>query len=169
MRLYPYENFYIETQLSPEKIERLLRNNLQTEPSFWIFFKSTDFLPYYGWATINRFQIRRNTSYRHAFLPVISGTIAGETSPFIHIKMRLSVAVQISLLLWTVIMGYYAVKLSIKELREGEFDSSVLIGYGMLAFYYLFATIWFKLESLKTKRFLIDLFEGKIVAMARTV
>jgi hypothetical protein len=165
MRFYPYESFYIETHLSPLEIQRLLYNNLQTKKDYYNPLKKSKYpssKPYYGWASIDKFQISRNT-YQNSLLPEILGTIISGPATRIYVRIKLKSGVRECWLLWMAAVGLAVLFFNINALIDWKFNLSCLMIVVMFMFGYLIAILPFKLESPESRDFLVKLFDGKVV------
>jgi hypothetical protein len=165
MKYLPFENITYKTKLDSDKI--LKRINEITEPQK-IFrksgiFGSTNYKPYEGYIDGMSFKITRITGYRNSFLPKIEGIIKKsfhETT--VNVKMRLHPFVLIFMSIWCggVGLGFLAVLNT--SINKGNFEPIILIPLGMLLFGYGLTTGGFKYESIKSKKYLAQLFETEI-------
>jgi hypothetical protein len=164
----PYEDYVLVTQLSVDQVCKRLADNIEPKRTFrfyTLFGNSTK--PYEGEIIGNRFRISRITNYRNSFLPVIEGEVfrsSGKTQ--IHIKMKPVQFIIIFISLWLGIVGLACVRmlftalLNIRQILEtGLIGNSPmdLIPFGMLIFMCLMVYFGFKLESKKSKEFLVTL------------
>ena len=161
---FPGENIEYDTKLTKEEIINRLNNVVEPRGVFWVFKKYSYSKPYDGEIYENGFKIRRIIWYRNSFLPVIEGNIFenGEQRT-IDIKMKCTNFVRVFMSIWfggTILVLVH----NIVTAKSGIDILSSIIGALIFIFFgYLVMTGAFKFESLKSKKFLNDLFCEKII------
>lgn len=163
MKYLPFENITYQTKLTPAEILSRLDAIIEPRKAFRsaIIFRSKNHKPYEGSISGNSFHITRIIRYRNSFLPEIKGqveTYLGKTR--VIVKMRLHPLVLIFLLIWCGAVGIFLIAFLISLIKEQTFDPSIFIPLTMLLFAYGLTTVGFKNESLKSKKYLAELFEA---------
>jgi len=128
-------------------------------------FGSSDHKPYEGSVNGNSFSITRIIVYRNSFLPRINGIIEKDfNGNKINVKMRLHVFVIVFMFIWFggIGIGCLAVLATGFKFGSQNFEPMSLIPFGMLIFGYALVTGGFKYESIKSKKYLAQLFEAEI-------
>lgn len=128
-------------------------------------FGTNNHKPYEGSINGNSFSITRIIGYRNSFLPRISGEIEKDfDGSRINVKMRLHVVVIVFLFIWFggVGIGCSAALATGFKFGSQSFEPMSLIPFGMLIFSYALVTGGFKYESIKSKKYLSQLFEAEI-------
>tara|TARA_Y100001934_G_C12346411_1_gene773062 strand:+ start:1401 stop:1910 length:510 start_codon:yes stop_codon:yes gene_type:complete len=167
MRYLPFENITYLTKLELEEIQKRIDEVIEPEKTFRMtgIFKSSDHKPYEGTVDGNSFNITRIIGYRNSFLPKISGVIEKDLKGNkINVKMRLHVFVIVFMFIWFGICGVecLAVLAIGFNFFSQNFQPITLVPFGMLIFGYALVTLGFKYESIKSKKYLAELFEAEI-------
>ena len=126
-------------------------------------FGSSDHKPYAGSINGNSFSITRIIGYRNSFLPRIKGSIkkgVGKTE--VNIKMRLHPFVLVFMFVWCGGVGFGFLAFLTSSIGKGTFEPTILIPLAMLLFGYGLTTGGFKYESIKSRKYLAELFEAEI-------
>ena len=166
MILLPFEHITYRTKLSPEEvIERLEK---VVKPTMNLYGKagfaaSEDQKPYRG--TINRdsFRINRIITKKNSFLPMINGRINRiNDKTEIEIKMKPEWSALLFMIFWLFMVGFFLFSSfdSTTFLKNG-ISLSDLIPLGMFLGGYGMTIFGFKSESIKSKKFLTQLFEAE--------
>lgn len=165
MKYLPFENITYQTKLDSEEI--LSRINEIIEPKKTLrmtgIFGSSDHKPYEGSINGSSFNINRIIGYRNSFLPRIKGNIEkdfGKTK--VNVKMRLHPFVLVFMIVWCGGVGLGFLAFLTATIGKGTFEPAILIPLGMLLFGYGLTTGGFKYESIKSKKYLAELFEAEI-------
>lgn len=163
MRLLPYENFYLLSQIKPADLQARLEKEVEPVVGFSfkrLFSRSSSF--YFSGYTVNGiFQIKRVIFYRNSFLP----RIYGEIEPYlngsqIHIKMRMHVLVIVFMSIWLGGVLFGAIAFLIGNIIYG-FNITSLIPVVMFLFGYGIMMGGFKYESRKAKAKLLIIFNAE--------
>ncbi len=167
MKYLPFENITYQTKLETEEILNRINEIIEPKKTFRMtgIFGSSDHKPYEGSINGNTFNLTRIISYRNSFLPRIKGDIVkdfGRTK--VNVKMRVNTFVIVFMFIWLggVGIGCLAVLASGFKFGGQNFEPMTLIPFGMLIFGYALVTGGFKYESLKSKKYLAELFEAEI-------
>jgi hypothetical protein len=159
MSILPFENFTINTNLTPEEVKTKLSEFVGTPQVFRNPFKRPN-EPYSGTIQDESFKITRNINYRNSFLPVITGKINDNypTGSTINITMSLNPFVIAFMSLWLFVVAGVGLTFFIAMITTGELIVGGLIPFGMLIFGCLLTIIPFKIEANIAKKFLEELF-----------
>lgn len=168
MRLLPYEDFYINSPLTPAEIQiKLEQELLSPQPSLQPFGNwngnnnGTAFFK--GYAFNGIFEIERCIAYRNSFLPKIKGeTYPNLQGSRVHIQMKLMSVILIFMCIWMSGTVIAFISMLISELNDSNLNVDILVPFGMFIFGYSLTTLSFKWESKLSKNKLLDLFEGQI-------
>ena len=167
MKYLPFENITYQTKLETEEILNRINEIIEPQKTFRMtgIFGCSDHKPYEGNINGNTFNMTRIIRYRNSFLPRIKGGIVkdfGRTK--VNVKMRVHTLVIVFMLIWLggVGIGCIAVLASGFKFGGQNFEPMTLIPFGMLIFGYALVTGGFKYESLKSKKYLAELFEAEI-------
>lgn len=172
MWFLPYETLAIKTQLNNKELIQRITEVTDTTGDYHIFSFLTSHKPYRGKIKIDGFEISRWINYRNSFLPIIRGEIAPELSGasikiimhphfiviiFIFILVSGSIAPILRQML-NAILALQSATSFINEFSKVQFDLLVfpLFAYGLTMF-------GFKIESIKSKKYLKELFEAREV------
>ena len=167
MILFPYERSTIKTSLTPQAVQQRLSE--QVEPRqflgrwFWANHK-----PYEGEVNDEGFTILRIIYTRNSFRPVIQGKIQPEMGGcLIKVTMRPSFLVLAFVVIWGLMMcipiwsAIYSF-FSSPEVSQSLSDMA-LIPVGIAVVISIVMLVSFKIEAYRSKRFLLDLFDGQEV------
>ncbi len=160
----PFERLTIKSYLGPEEVRQKL--SLIVGPRQIHRDGATSRKPYQGELNENSFEISPVIDYRNSFLPVVKGEIRPEIDgTSIHITIRMNAIVEIFMVL---LLGFDASMFFLLLcgwlFSVGTFYVSpyvaILIPIGLFIVQYVFSTSLFKLESVKSRSFLEDLFKS---------
>lgn len=163
MKLLPYENFYLTTNLPPNIVIEKLKEKTELE-SFSLFRKNKSSTKQYeGFVASNNFQLKRIIQYRNSFLPIITGEIKSNyIGTGIHVKMKMYPFVYIFMAFWLGFVTIAGITVVTFMLREQKFHPGI---FGVLIMFvggYGLTLGSFKYESTKSKKFLIELLQATI-------
>ena len=167
-RFFPFENFILQTKLSPADVLSRVSNSIEPRKNFqFSFFSVARSKPYEGKIFGSNFEINRIIYYRNSFLPVIRGTIYTYLDRTeIKITMRPTVFVIVFMSFWLGTVGLVCVAMIIVALTQLEkiFQGGVslfaFIPIGMFIVGAAMIVVGFKTESKKAEQFLTELFEA---------
>ena len=165
MKYLPFENISYSSQLDPEEILKRINEIIEPKKTFRMagFFGNNKHKPYEGNTNGMAFNITRIIGYRNSFLPRIEGLIEKDfQGTKIGIKMRLHSFVMVFMFIWLGAVGLTCLACLTALLNNKDFEPLTLIPFGMLIFGYGLLTAGFKYESLKSKKYLAQLFEAEI-------
>ncbi len=165
MKYLPFENITYKTKLDSAAIFERINENVEPERSFRIrgIFGSNNYKPYEGSVNGNSFSIRRIISYRNSFLPRIKGVIEKDLhGTRVNVKMRLHLFILVFIFIWCGGAGFGFFAFLTVSIGKGSFDLVILIPLGMLLFGYGLTIAGFKYESIKSKKYIAQLFEAEI-------
>ena len=157
MAFLPWENIEIKTKLTKDEIISGINNNVEAKGLFWAWpLKKYSYgKPYQGYISENSFKIMRITIYTNSFLPFILGNIIeNEDYRIITIKMRCSYIITGFMIIFIGFSLLSGLNYIITDGIGGGFFGSMffsIIGY-------IIMTGAFKIESIKSKKFLRKLF-----------
>ena len=168
MILLPYERSTIKTSLTPQVVQQRLSEQVEARQFlgrwFWERHK-----PYEGEVDDEGFTIQRIIYTRNSFRPAIHGKIQPEMGGcLIKITMRPSLLVLAFLVIWvliwcgpvwTAIVSF----LANPETSQASSNPIVLFSAVIPFVIYFVVLISFKIEAYRSKRFLLDLFDGQEV------
>ena len=163
MRFLPIENVVYKTSLKEDEIIERLSENVEPEKIFG--FGNNSAKSYRGKIIGQHFKIRRTTShfmsknYRYYFFPQINGVI---TNNSISVKMRPHTSIIVYLSVLLVVMGLVCTG---KLLYPFLFDASIFIGglVAIILYLCIMTIIVFNLESRKSKKDLIEIFQADVI------
>ncbi len=167
MKFFPYERLMIKSPLS--KLEAIHRLDNVMEPRRYFRFFGAREKPYQDKREDSHFEISRIIGYRNSFLPMIKGDVESEINGCsIFISMQPHILVIIFMLFWLGIVGFFflgalASFLSSLGQTSAADSSSLPVLGGMFVFGYALLLGGFKFESVKSKKFFQELFEGEAV------
>ena len=163
MKFLPYENITYTTSLPETEVLRLLAENV--EPPKFRFWGGKGGKDYEGEISGNKFNISRIISYRNSFLPRISGEVGKDAlNTKVNVKMNLHPIVLVFVSIFFLFTAMIWINALIFSIFQSKFSYEILFG-GVLPFFaYALSVIGFKFESNKSKEFLKNLFQAKIVA-----
>ncbi|PAX51609.1 hypothetical protein [Brunnivagina elsteri] len=168
MKFLPYERLTIYSHLAPESAMQKLTDVVETSPNKKL--RGSMIKPYRGEITGYKFKISRIINYKNSFLPVINGEIKSAMDGCcIHLKMQPHVMVICFMIVWSsplislLLMAVFATitPLIFPKLVTVSGSISIeiiLVLLGFLLFAYSLVTIFFKMESTKSKAFFRELF-----------
>ena len=160
----PFENFTLVTPLSKDEVRKRLLENTEPKKFFRMPFRSPDSHKLYeGEVRGYEFNIRRIIHYGNGYLPVVEGRIvpaAGKT--MVHIVMRPSIyAIAFGAFVIISLIGliiYY-----VTDLAQSVFIPGVIAASAMLVLFYTLATLGFKLESRRNRKFFTMELKGTVL------
>ena len=167
MKYLPFENIKYKSRLNSQEILKKISEIIEPKKTFRMsgISGSNNHKPYEGNIIGNSFNISRLISYRNSFLPRIKGIIEKDfNGTKVNVKMRVNTFVIIFMFIWFggVGVGCLAVLVSGFKFGSQNFEPMTLIPFGMLIFGYALVTGGFKYESIKSKKYLAELFEAEI-------
>ncbi|MGD1839763.1 MAG: hypothetical protein ACFB0B_02545 [Thermonemataceae bacterium] len=173
MKYLPFENITYKTKLDSEEVLSKLSEVIEPKKTFRMVgaFGSGNHKPYEGSINGTSFNINRIIGYRNSFLPRINGIIEKDINGIIEkdingtkikVKMRLHVVVIIFIGIWFGGIGIGCLAFLSTMFNSEGFKPIVLIPFGMLILSYALVTGGFKYESIKSKKYLTQLFEADI-------
>lgn len=159
-----YENFKLVTSLSKDEVRKRIEESTEPRKLFRTsFFSSPNHKLYEGEVRGYEFNIRRIIRYRNTFRPVIIGRIVPEKDQTkVHIAMRPSVyGIAFG---GFVIVGLLAMILYYLNDAWNRTFVPGIIGAGILMiFIWLMASLSFRFESRRSRKFLAMILLGKEV------
>lgn len=165
MKFLPFENITYKSQLDSEEILRRIDGIIEPERTFRLtgVFGSQEPNRYEGSITENSFSIMRIISYKNSFLPRIKGVVEeGLDGRIVRVKMRLHNFVFAFMLFWLGVVGITCLGVLVSMLGNQDLAPQTLIPFFMFIFGYALVTGGFKYESIKSRKFLADLFEAEV-------
>lgn len=163
----PFEHYVLTSKLSVEEIKKRLADNIEKNRIFrFSGFSHNTSKPYEGQIEGDKFTISRVINYRNSFLPVIKGSVSsylGKTQ--IDVKVRPTIFVLIFISIWLGLVGLVCMGIIIiglfqfQDILRNGFSPMVFIPFGLFVFGSLLTYFGFKIESKKSKTFLMSLFE----------
>jgi hypothetical protein len=165
MKLLPFEDFYINTNLKPEEVQSSLEKEVEPVQgfSFKNLFTKTSGYYFSGYVVNGTFEFKRVISYRNSFLPQIKGsTEAWLNGSRVHVKMGMHTAVIIFMCIWLSFAALFGIVFLIQETNKGPFKIVDLVPFAMFLFGYLLSLGGFKYESIEAKNKLVELLNGDI-------
>jgi len=166
MKFLPFEKITYRTKLDSEEILNRIWEIVEPKKTFrmtGIFGSSSEHKPYEGSINGNSFSITRIIGYRNSFLPIIKGNIEENLRyTKVNVKMRLHISVFFFMSIWLGGVGIACIFFLASIFNNQEFEPAILIPFGMFIFGYVLLTGSFKYESIKSKKFLAELFEAEI-------
>lgn len=164
MKYFPFENITYETKLDLNEIKQRLSEVIEPKRNFrmtGVFGKNNHKL-YEGRINGNEFNITRIIGYGNSFLPIIKGKIEkGFNGTKVNVKMSLQPFIIFFMFIWFVGIGIGCFAALAMMFNEERFEPMSLIPFGMLIFGYAIVTGGFKYESIKSKKYLAQLFEAR--------
>lgn len=165
MKYLPFENITYRTKLELEEIQKRINEVIEPKKTFRMtgIFGNSSHKPYEGSINGNSFSITRIIGYRNSFLPRINGVIEKDfNGSKINVKMRLHVFVIVFMCIWFGGVGVGCLAVLTPLFNSDTFEPMKLIPFGMLLFGYALVTGGFKYESIKSRKYLAQLFEAEI-------
>ena len=168
-KFLPFENFNLRTNLTKAEVLDRITNNIEPKKTFqFSFFPKKRTKPYEGKIIGNSFEISRIIYYRNSFVPFIKGSIhSDDHGTEIAIAMRLFTSVIIFTLLWfgaAALICIGALVAAFVQSTEGFQHGAwlvVVIPFSMIIFLHIMIRGAFKMESIQSKKFLMELLEAK--------
>ena len=165
-KFLPFDKFHLQTGLSESEVLTRLQNSIQPQKnSLSLFPKETK--PYIGKVIGRSFEIRRSINYRNSFLPVIKGELIERLNKTrISVSLRPSVFVLIFMAFWLGTIGFVCIGIIVvliiqfNKINWQEFSPIALIPFVMFIFGYGLLMFGYRVESSKSKRFLLNLLEA---------
>ena len=164
MKYLPFENITYRTNLELEEIQKRINEVIEPKKTFRMtgIFGNSNHKPYEGSINGNSFNMTRIIGYRNSFLPRIKGEIEkGFNGNKINVKMRLHAFVIVFMFIWFGGVGIGCLAVLSTLSNSDNFEPMTLIPCGMLVFGYALVTGGFKYESIKSKKYLAQLFEAE--------
>lgn len=159
----PFENIIYRTKLDSEQILMKIGEIIEPKKTFRMtgIFGSSDHKLYEGSVNGNSFKMTRIIGYRNSFLPRIIGIIEKDfNGTKVNVKMRLHPFVTVFMIIWLGGVGIGCLAALTISSQSQNFEPMTLIPLGMLIFGYVLVTGGFKYESIKSKKYLAELFES---------
>lgn len=154
MLYLPFEQYEIESTLSPEEVKARIAANVETQIPMSSFFYSGS-KKFKGKIGEDRFLISRIIQYQNSFLPIIKGVIYPNAfGSKIKISMRLNKFVLGFWILWMGIVSLLIIGFLPSILSKPKFEH--LLPFLMLAFGYFLCIIPFNIEAVKARKLLKD-------------
>ncbi|UZR99719.1 hypothetical protein [Chondrinema litorale] len=166
MKYLPLEDITYQTKLNTNEIVDRLNEVVEPKKTFRMngFFGNSEHKPYEGSIHNMSFKINRIIGYRNSFIPIITGTLEEEMNGTkVNVKMRLHSFVIVFMFIWFGGVGIASLAVISYYLNNENFEPMSLIPFGMLIFGYAMVLGGFKYESIKSKKYLAELFEAKII------
>lgn len=161
MKFLPLEKYTLVSPLKPEEIFRKLEAVVETSGGGALMSYARSNKPYKGKISGSSFEISRIIGYRNSFKPVIIGEISGYSGTDIKIYMRMHKAVIIFCCVWTGTVAAIAAVPFFSQANSGKSNFPAYIPFLMLVLVYALIMGGFKWESIKSKKFLKDLFQAE--------
>lgn len=163
MKYFPYENITYKTKLDTKEVINRIQKNIELKISFFTTITdSENHKPYEGVVNGMVFKISRIIEHRNSFLPIITGVVKKDVDGAkINVKMELPPIILAFILFWCGSSGSVFMIFLEDSLKTGIFESMILIPFGMFLFVYVMTMGSFKYESIKSKKFLAQLFEAE--------
>lgn len=165
MKYLPFENITYKTQLDADEILKRLSEIIEPKKTIRMkgMFGSNDHKPYEGRIRKNTFSINRIIAYRNSFLPTIKGIIKEDANGTkVNVKIRLHEVAMVFMFIWFGGVGIALLFFLAGMFNDQNFEPLILIPFLMLIFGYVLVTGGFKYESIKSKKYLAQLFEAEI-------
>ncbi|HBF38424.1 MAG TPA: hypothetical protein DDW50_14040 [Firmicutes bacterium] len=155
MLYVPFENFEIESTLSPDEVKERIANHIETNmPLFKLFYSGGK--EFKGKIRDDHFLISRIIRYNNSFLPMIEGTIyPNNFGSNIKITMRLHKLVFGFWIVWMAMV--FLISLGFLRNLLSSPGTISLIPLLMLIFGYFIGIIPFNIEVNKAKRLLQEI------------
>ena len=164
MKFLPIENIVYHSELNAVEALSRLNESIEPKKNFRMtgIFGSKDHKPYEGTIKKNAFEMRRILHYRNSFQPVIEGVIdeSGKGS-VIKVRMRLHLLVIGFMVIWLFFMLSF-----FGGMENFGFNGKDYFSYFfpiiLPIFLYAMTMGGFKYESIKSKKFLKELFGAEM-------
>lgn len=165
MKFLPIENIVYKTHLKPEEVLTRIKEVIEPKKTFRMtgIFASKDHKPYEGSIKGQTFDIRRIIGYRNSFIPIIQGIVAQDRQGTkITVKMQLHKLVFGFIVVWLIMVSTIGVGFIGATGPDGKISFLNFIPVLMLVFVYAMTMGGFKYESIKSKKYLMELFEAEM-------
>jgi hypothetical protein len=167
MKFFPYENFYILSNLKPVEVQLKLEQNISPTDQRVFELGNLFFGPkesFKGYSVNGVFQIEDNSIVgQKTYLPSIKGsTEAYQNGSRIHIRMVPRTFTILFMCIWEGLTLFICIVITTKLILQSKFDNGALIPYLMLILGYVMPTFRFKTECYLSTNILLRLFKGKI-------
>lgn len=164
MWLFPSENFYIISKLTPGEVANKLKETIYV-PNGAQYIENYDAYSvkyFIGYANNNGFKVKPDITYRNTFLPEITGSCESfNQGSKIHIKIKIMPLGLMALYFFiSILLLATVVMMVIHDLNKSPFGLADLIPMIMCLFIYCLALFSFKYESRKAINTLLYVFEG---------
>jgi hypothetical protein len=164
MKYLPFEKIEMRSKLSAEEIHKRILES--TEPIN--FFRNSLFGPrsekyFEGNVTEKNFNVRRIINYKSSFLPRIKGTFEKDfMGSRLEIKMELVKLVKYFLIAWMT----FALLINLSLFSKLQSEHALLPYAPILVLLVIYSIILaaFKYESIKAKKFLLELLEAEEIS-----
>ncbi|MFK7971608.1 MAG: hypothetical protein AB8F95_14680 [Bacteroidia bacterium] len=172
MKYFPFEHITYRSTLDANTILNRLGENIEPVKTSKMTriaklagsFGSNVHKPYSGSIHGMSFSIQRIINYRNSFLPKIEGELEEDLfGTTITVKMKPHLAILVFMSIWLGFVGLFLLAMVAVSIRKETFEIITLIPVFMLLFGYGLITFGFKHESLKSKKYLAELFEAEVV------
>lgn len=165
MKLFPYERFYLKTDIEPKIALERLQREVGSGPQFSYGRKRNDIYPEYftGYLIGNTFRFTRALASRNLYMPKIDGSVTGDDQHSkIHVRMRMELSLLIFCVLTVMVAGIVTVEMANDALIASKMDNDIYISVAVMLFFWLMPLTRFKIESKKAKNKLKEIFEGEV-------
>jgi hypothetical protein len=165
MKYLPFENITYRSILDQQEVLKRIEEIIEPPKTLSLsdIFGNNDHRPYKGSTTGNSFSMTRIINYKNSFLPRIIGVIEEDHSGTrINVKMRLHKIVFAFMLLWLGVAGIVCLGVFATMFGDQDFAPQSLIPFAMFLFGYALVTGGFKYESIKSRKYLAELFEAEM-------
>ncbi len=164
MKYFPSENYLLSTKLSVDEIRTKISEQIVPKKLFMLsLFGERTTKPYEGTLTQEGFRINRILQGRNSWRPTITGKITKDTiGTKIQINMRMITIIEVVMFVFLGMFGFLFICLTYVSISKGNFKGETLGIFLFFILLYVIMTVSFKYESLKSKKFLVELFEAEI-------
>lgn len=163
-KFLPFENITYQSRLDSDQILSRLSKVVEPKKTFRMkgIFSSGDHKPYEGTIEGNTFSINRIINYRNSFLPRIEGTIEKDLrGSNVVVKMRLHAFIFIFAFFWLGAVGIGCMVVLFSLWNNEPIEPVAFVPFAMILFFYVLVTGAFKYESIKSKKYLAELFAAE--------
>jgi hypothetical protein len=169
MKLFPYESYYLISQLGLEDAIRIIQNEVESKkPVMSRYFSKEIERSYEGIVFEDGFRINRIIKYYNSFQPEIIGKLFRESGKtVVHITMKMDILVTIFTIIIGALLITSLIAVSLMALN-GRFNSVILGVAGFFLLLYLFSLLPFKSESAESKRFFAKVFKAEEFSNTKT-
>lgn len=164
MKYLPYEHFYIDTQLKPNEVQKIMEKEISPRSNrFLDFGRSTEGTYFKGYVMNGEFQFEPDISGRNSFNPQIKGSISAyENGSRVIVKMTIHPGVWVFIGFAFFFLTITGLSMVVSEMKKGQIGFPVFAPLLMLAFIYLLTILCYKSESIPAKHKLTGLLKGEI-------